>query len=117
LFKPCVIPIHGETVIAKTTNSAFVGTTLRETLATDAHSELVIAGVKTNNSVETTIRHGGNLGYHITLLADACFTFDQIDWNGKYWPAEDVHAMSLSNMDGEYCHISTVDGLIAAISA
>lgn len=113
VFKPEVMPIDGETIIAKTTNSAFVEPDLKDTLSAIGKTTLFLAGVKTNNSIETTVRHGGNLGYDIHLIADGCFTHDQVDWNGKAWSADDVHAMALSNLHGEYCTVTTTAEILA----
>ena len=74
----------------------------------------LLAGVKTNNSIEATVRHGSNLGYDIHLLADGCFTHDQVDWNGKRWSAEDIHYIALSNLDEEYCTVTTIEAVLTA---
>ena len=114
-FKFDVEPIDGETIVTKTVHSAFIEPELRDKLSELGTKTLILAGVKTNNSIEATVRHGHNLGFNIHLLADGCFTHDQIDWNGKAWSADDVHAMSLSNLDGEYCTVTTVDEVLAVI--
>jgi nicotinamidase-related amidase len=72
----------------------------------------VVAGVITNNSVETSVRHAGNLGFAVWLAEDACFTFAKADWNGVTRSADEVHAMSLANLDGEYCTVATTAALI-----
>ena len=59
----------------------------------------------TNNSLEATVRHGGNLGYRIFVVADACWAVDKRDLSGRLWPAADVHALSLANMQGEYAEV------------
>ena len=104
-FKPEFAPLIGEVVIAKRTNSAFIGTDLEARLRSDGHEFLVVVGVITNNSVEATVRMAGNLGFKTYVVADGCFTFGRKDWNGAEWSAEDVHALSLANMDGEYCSV------------
>jgi nicotinamidase-related amidase len=106
-FKPETSPQVGEPVFAKRTNSAFIGTDLELQLRAGRHSSLVIAGVITNNSVEATVRMAGNLGFATYLVADGCFTFGRADWNGAWRSAEDVHALSLANLDGEYCTVVT----------
>ena len=53
----------GETVIAKRTNSAFIGTDLESRLRAAGVETLIVAGVITNNSVEATVRMAGNLGF------------------------------------------------------
>lgn len=111
-FKPEAMPLEGEIVISKTTNSAFVGTELDSLLKAGNHDSLVITGVITNNSIEATVRHAGNLGYSVYLVEDACFTFGKKDWNGIFRSADEVHAMSLANLDGEYCRVITTKMLL-----
>ena len=96
-----------ELVIAKRTNSAFIDTDLEARLRSGGHEALVAVGVITNNSVEATVRMAGNLGFTTYLVANGCFTFGRKDWNGVPRSAEDVHAMSLANLDGEYCIVTT----------
>lgn len=115
-FKPETAPIAGEPIIPKQTNSAFIGTDLEKRLRAHGHDTLVVAGVITNNSVEATVRMAGNLGLQAWLVADGCFTFARTDWNGTPRSAEDVHAMSLANLDGEYCTVVTADALLSALS-
>jgi nicotinamidase-related amidase len=99
------MPQPGEIVIVKRTNSAFIGTDLEARLRAAGHKRLVIAGVITNNSVEATVRMAGNLGFETYLVEDATFTLARRDWNGVERTADDVHAMSLANLDGEYCTV------------
>jgi nicotinamidase-related amidase len=104
-FKPETGPVAGEVIIAKRTNSAFVGTDLEARLRGANQTTLVITGVITNNSVEATVRMAGNLGFDTYLVEDATFTFGRKDWRGTWRTADEVHAMSLANLDGEYCSV------------
>jgi nicotinamidase-related amidase len=104
-FKPVVRPLPGESVVAKRTNSAFIGTDLEPLLRTAGHTTLVVAGVITNNSVEATVRMAGNLGFATYVVSDATFAFDKRDLSGRLFPAEDVHALALANMHGEYATV------------
>ncbi|MCW2246792.1 nicotinamidase-related amidase [Azospirillum fermentarium] len=106
-FKDAVMPRAGETVMGKATNSAFIGTGLEPWLRGRGIGAVVVMGVITNNSVEATVRTAGNLGFTVWLVEDACFTFARRDRRGHLWTAEDVHALSLANMDGEYAAIAT----------
>ncbi len=111
-FKPEAMPEPGEIVIVKRTNSAFIGTDFESRLRAAGHTRLVVVGVITNNSVEATVRMAGNLGFETYLAEDATFTFGRRDWNGVDRTADEVHAMSLANLDGEYCTVvSTRDVL------
>jgi nicotinamidase-related amidase len=104
-FKPAFAPLVGEPVIPKRTNNAFIGTDLEARLRAAGHDALVVVGGITKNSVEATVRMAGNLEFATYLVADGCLTFDRRDWNGRPRSAEDVHAMSLANLDGEYCTV------------
>jgi len=115
-FKPELAPLPGEPVTVKSTNSAFVGTDLERRLRAGRHQSLVVVGVITNNSVEATVRMAGNLGFSVYLVADGCFTFGRTDWNGTFRTAEEVHAMSLANLHGEYCTVVTAAELLDRIS-
>jgi nicotinamidase-related amidase len=114
-FKPAARPLAHETVIGKSANSAFVGTALEEALDEIGATTLVVCGVLTNNSVEATVRHGGNLGYRIFVVADACWAVEKRDLSGRLWPAPDVHALSLANLHGEYAEV--VDSMTALRAA
>jgi nicotinamidase-related amidase len=113
-FKDEVAPQAGETIIAKRTNSAFIGTNLESHLAASGIQTLVVAGVSTNNSVEATVRMAGNLGFQTYLVADACFTFARRDFHGRLRTADEVHSMSLANLDGEYCAVLDTAAVLIA---
>jgi len=114
-FKPEAQPLLGETVITKRTNSAFIGTNLEARLRAMQQNLLIVTGVITNNSVEATVRMAGNLGFDTFLVEDACFTFARKDWTGQLRTASEVHAMSLANLEGEYCTITRTAEVLAAL--
>jgi len=117
-FKPEAAPLPGETIITKHTNSAFIGTELDRLLRGAKISALVICGVITNNSVETTVRMAGNLGFETFLVEDAGFTFARKDYRGRLRTAEEVHDMSVANMNGGgYCTTAEVLEAIASNAA
>jgi nicotinamidase-related amidase len=99
-------------VIAKTTNSAFIGTDLEARLRAGQQMTLVVMGVITNNSVEATVRMAGNLGFETWLVEDAAFTFGRRDWSDVFRTAAEVHAMSLANLDGEYCTVTNTAAVL-----
>jgi nicotinamidase-related amidase len=115
-FKPEAQPAAGEIVIVKHTNSAFIGTDLESRLRQAKQTVLVVTGVITNNSVEATVRMAGNLGFDTLLVEDATFTFGRKDWHGTWRSAGEVHAMSLANLDGEYCSVMRTSQILAALS-
>lgn len=111
-FKAEAAPAHGETVLAKTTNSAFIGTDLDDRLRAMGRPELVIVGVLLENSVDATVRMAGNLGYTAWLPADATASIDRTDWTGRLWRAEEVHALTLALLHREYAWVTDTESIL-----
>jgi nicotinamidase-related amidase len=109
-FKYPVMP--AERVVEKHTNSAFIGTDLEAELRAQNIDEIVITGVITNNSVEATARMSGNLGFTTFVVSDATATFGRRDYAGRWRTADEVHAMSLANLDGEYATVLTTEDVL-----
>lgn len=107
----------GEPLIIKRVNSAFIGTDLETRLRAGNIATLVICGATTNHCVETTTRMAGNLGFDARLVRDATWTFDRMGVDGDTHSAEDIHAMTLSNLNGEFARIVTSNEAIASLAA
>ncbi|WP_395607214.1 cysteine hydrolase family protein [Pseudomonas sp. B22129] len=112
-FQPALAPLKQEHVVEKNVPDAFAATGLERWLHARAIRQLVIVGVITNNSVESTARSAGNLGFDVIVAADACYTFDQTDLSGRLWPAEDVHALSLSNLAMDYARVLETHAILS----
>lgn len=111
-FQVALAPLEHEHVSEKNVPDAFANSGLERWLRTRAINQLLIVGVITNNSVESTVRSAGCLGFDVIVGADACYTFDQKDLNGRLWPAEDVHALSLANMALDYATVRDVNQIL-----
>ncbi len=109
-FIPATAPRKSEAVIGKSVNSGFIGTTLEEQLRARGTDELVICGLTTNHCVSTTTRMAGNLGFDVTLVGDACSTFDRAGIDSAV-----VQAVSLANLDGEFCTVVNAEEVIARV--
>lgn len=107
-------PLAGERLVQKQVPDAFCGTRLEADLHEAGIGQLVIVGVATNNSVESTARTAGNLGFDTWVAEDACFTFDKADYFGHARSAGEVHAMSLGNLHGEYATVVSVKQILGA---
>ncbi|MFB4308524.1 cysteine hydrolase family protein [Actinomadura sp. GTD37] len=80
-------PVAGEPVIDKGCVDPFVGTALRDVLAAEGVTEVVLGGVATNLVVESAARHASDSGLQVTVVEDMCASF-----------RPDFHEFSVTNM-------------------
>ena len=106
-FQPELAPLDHEHVVEKNVPDAFINTGLERWLHARGIDRVVIVGVSTNYSVESTARTAGNLGLKAFVASDATFAFAKADYSGQPHTPEEVHAMSLANLDGEFATILT----------
>ena len=110
-----VRPTAGEAVIAKTSPNAFRGTWLHPLLAGVGISELVICGAMTQTCIDSTTRAAFDLGYAVTVAADACAARD-LRPSGVKLPAAQVQAVILAALQTPFAQLSSTAELIAASS-
>src|SRR5687768_727157 len=91
-----------EKLIQKSTASAFIQTDLQQYIEQQQITTLVITGFVTNNSVESTARHAGDLRIETVVISDATACFDKLAMNGLKFTSDVVHALSLANLKDEY---------------
>lgn len=106
---------EGEPVITKRVNSSFIGTDLEARLRSVDVETVVLVGATTNHCVETTARMAGNLGFDTRLVRDATWTYERVGPDGDKHPAEEIHAMTLSNLNDEFARIVSTADVIAAL--
>jgi nicotinamidase-related amidase len=80
-------PADGEPVVDKGCVDPFVGTPLRDVLAAEGVTEVVLGGVATNLVVESAARHASDSGLQVTVVEDMCASF-----------RPDFHDFSVTNM-------------------
>lgn len=106
-IKAEVRPLDGEPVVQKQVNSAFIGTGLEERLRAGGIERLVIAGLTSDHCVSSTARMAGDLGFDVYVVSDATATFGRAGL-----PAEQVHAVSLATLEGEFATLVSTDELL-----
>ncbi len=99
-----VAPVGDEIVINKTASGVFSSTNLHYVLTNMGISSLYVAGVYTNECVETTVRDACDLGYLVTMVEDCCTTV-----------TPDLHNASLKAVRDRYARVVTCDEAIQDI--
>ncbi|MFD2445287.1 cysteine hydrolase family protein [Bacillus sp. CGMCC 1.16607] len=111
-IKDMVAPLHGEPVMIKNVNSAFIGTNLESYLKEASIETLVIVGLTTDHCVSTTTRMAKNLGFTPFIVSDATATFERMSFDGKLYSAEEIHNLALVSLHEEFATvIETMDVL------
>ena len=111
-FQDALVPLPTEHVVEKNVTDAFAHTGLERWLRVRGIEALVVVGVATNMSVEATARTASCLGFAVTVVSDASFAFDRAGIDGATFDAEQVHAMALANLQGEYARVVTAASLL-----
>ena len=100
-----IAPTGDEIVLPKTSSSVFISTNIDYALRNLGVRSLIIAGVLTDQCVDSAVRDACDLGYLVTVPTDACATL-----------TKERHDWSLRNNSG-YCRQVTTDALVAEIAA
>jgi nicotinamidase-related amidase len=115
-FRPGFEPKEGEPVVAKSVNSAFIGTDLDLRLRRLGIRTVVVFGITTDMCVSTTVRVGANLGYDMVLVEDACDCFDMPDGAGGTIPAQASHQAHVATLRFEFARVVTTRELLAELA-
>jgi ureidoacrylate peracid hydrolase len=99
-----IAPGEDEIVLPKGSSSVFMSTNIDYLLRCLGVRQLVLAGLLTDQCVESAVRDACDLGYLVTLVTDACATY-----------SHERHEQSLRAIKG-YCRQVTTDALIGEIA-
>ncbi|MEZ2414586.1 cysteine hydrolase family protein [Muriicola sp. E247] len=104
-FKEITKPVKGESILEKSSNSAFINTSLHKMLKDKQISDLVLVGLTTSHCVSSTARMAGNIGYNTFVISDATATFDTLGPEGEHFKASLVHKITLANLHKEFATV------------
>ncbi len=107
-------PRPGEGEVIKSVNSAFIGTDLDLRLRRLEAGNVIVFGFSTDMCVSTTIRMGANMGWRMTLVADACDCFDLPDENGGIINAEAIHAAHVASLAFDFCKVISSSEIVSS---
>ena len=108
-------PRAGEQLVAKSVNSAFIGTDLDLRLRRLGVTSLVAFGISTDMCVSTTVRMGANLGYRMIVAGDACACFDLPDGDGGVVAARAVQRAHLATLAFEFAEVVAAAEVLKAL--
>jgi ureidoacrylate peracid hydrolase len=99
-----IAPAADEMVFRKTSSSIFISTNIDYVLRNLGVRSLIVAGMMTDQCVESAVRDACDLGYLVTVATDACTT-----------DSAERHQQSLIGIRG-YCRQRRTDQLVAEIA-
>lgn len=105
-FHPSVAPIDGERVVEKHEPNSFVGTGLQALLTDAGVTELTVVGMMSSMCIDSTTRAAHELGFSVTVVADACAAPDLTFGDGTI-PGASVHAAFMAALDGSFATVVT----------
>ncbi|HMD63805.1 MAG TPA: isochorismatase family cysteine hydrolase [Stellaceae bacterium] len=98
-----IAPGDDEMIFRKTSSSVFISTNIDYVLRNLGIRSLIVAGIMTDQCVESAVRDACDLGYLTTLVTDACTT-----------TSAERHQQSLIGISG-YCRQRPADAIVAEI--
>jgi ureidoacrylate peracid hydrolase len=93
-----ILPLPDEMVLPKSSSSVFISTNLDYVLRNLGVRSLIVAGLLTDQCVDSAVRDACDLGYLVTTVTDACTTGSQ-----------ERHDWSLRNARGYSRQITTAE--------
>lgn len=114
--KPEAEALPGERVFIKNVNSAFIGTDLEAYLRAQAIHTLVVVGVQTDYCVSTTVRMAANLGFSVSVVDDATWTYDHRHPDGELLDAALVHKVNIASLNEEFAKVVTTEQLSTTLA-
>jgi len=116
-IKKEALPIPGEPLFKKQVSSAFIGTDLEKYLRDRGIQNLVIVGLTTEHCVSSSARMAANLGFNVTVVADATATFERDGYDGTHYTADQMHGVELASLDQEFATIRESHEILAEVQA
>lgn len=93
-------PVGDEITVLKTTDSALTGTNLRLLLNNMGVTDVVVAGIFTDQCVSSTVRSLADESFGVVVVEDACAA-----------ATNELHTRELEIINMIYCHVVTAEEL------
>ena len=99
-----VAPLPEEPVIIKHFPNSFRETKLLEVLRQDEVGHLIVVGAMSHMCIDATTRAAFDLGFHCTVVEDACATRD-LEFKGEKIKAKEVHGAFMAALKMVYAEV------------
>jgi ureidoacrylate peracid hydrolase len=100
-----IAPEGDEIVIPKTSSSVFISTNIHYVLGNLGVKHLIVAGLLTDQCIDSTVRDACDYGYLVTLVTDGCATM-----------SAERHASAIANNRG-YARQRSTDEMVSELAA
>ncbi|MCP3687377.1 MAG: cysteine hydrolase [Gammaproteobacteria bacterium] len=91
---PELTPAHDDVVVIKTTDSALTGTNLRLMLHNMAISNIIVAGIFTDQCISSSVRSLADESFNVIVVDDCCAA-----------ATDELHQHELEIINMIYCHV------------
>jgi nicotinamidase-related amidase len=98
-------PQGDDIVVIKTTDSALTGTNLRLVLRNMEISDVIVAGIFTDQCVSSTVRSLADESFAVVVVEDCCAA-----------ATEELHLNELKSINMIYCHVLQLEDVIESIT-
>ena len=98
-------PHDDDIVVIKTTDSALTGTNLRLVLRNMEISDVIVAGIFTDQCVSSTVRSLADESFGVVVVEDCCAA-----------ATEELHLNELKSINMIYCHVLQSEDVIESIT-
>ncbi len=109
---PAMKNLTDEPVFVKSTSSAFVSTNLEAFLQDRGIANLYVMGAVAGFCVNTTTRHGADLGFTMHVVKDAVISFDGAKPELK---SKNIYAVTLGLLGSDFAHLLNHNELISRL--
>jgi nicotinamidase-related amidase len=98
-------PQGDDIVVIKTTDSALTGTNLRLVLRNMEISDVIVAGIFTDQCVSSTVRSLADESFAVVVVEDCCAA-----------ATEELHLNELKSINMIYCHVLQLEDVMESIT-
>jgi len=102
---PELTPAEDDIVVVKTTDSALTGTNLRLILRNLEISDVIVAGIFTDQCVSSTVRSLADESFGVVVVEDCCAA-----------ATDELHLNELKSINMIYCHVLQLEDVMESIT-